>query len=73
MEPSPSEVKWSSNSQEIPHFLWKLKVHYRIHNSPPPVPNLNQINPVHGPPNSLNIHFNIILHLRLGTPSGRFP
>ena len=61
MEPSPPEVKWSSDSHEIPHILWKLKVHYCIHNSPTPVSTINQVNPVHGPSNSLNTHFNIIL------------
>jgi hypothetical protein len=38
MEQSPSwETNKFSASQEISRFLWNPKVHYRIHNFPPPV------------------------------------
>ena len=60
-----------SASQEIPRILWNPKFHFRTHKSPPAVPILRQVNPVHVPPPShfLNIHLILSSHLRLGLPS----
>ena len=63
MEQSPpGEANRFSASQEVSLILWNPKVHYRTHNSPPPVPIPSQSNPVHiSPSHFLKIDFNIIL------------
>jgi hypothetical protein len=48
-------------TQEFPNILRNPDLQYRGHKSPPPVPNLSQINPVHNTPSYLlKIHFNIV-------------
>jgi hypothetical protein len=55
-------------TQELPSILWNLKVHYHACKSPPLVPVLIQINPVHTTGSYLST-----THLHLGLPSGLFP
>ena len=73
-EQSPSlEVSSSSDSQKMPRMLIP-KVLRRVHNSPPRVPLLSQLNPVHALPTYfLMNHFNIILPYTPGIPSGLLP
>jgi hypothetical protein len=50
-----------SCSQEIRRLLWNPEVHYRVQNSPPLVPVLSEMHPVHTlPPCSRKIQSNII-------------
>ena len=62
MAQSPSsEANWFAASQEIPRVLWNPKAHHRTHKTPPPVPILGQLNPVHISTSHLpEIHPNII-------------
>jgi len=75
VEQSPSwEANSHSASQEIFFLLWNPEVHYRVHKSPPLVPVLSKMNPVH---NFLSyfskINLIFTLHLCLGLPTGLFP
>jgi hypothetical protein len=73
MELSPSwEAVNRAATQEIPSILLNPKINYRVHKSPPLVPILSHINPIHTIPSYLS---NLILstHLRQGLPSGLLP
>jgi len=60
-----------SLSQGILRLLWKPKFHYRVHNTPPLVPVLSQMTPVHNlQPYFSKVHLILSSHLRLGLPSG---
>jgi hypothetical protein len=62
MELSPSwEAANCAATRELPSILWNPEVHHRIHISPPTVPILSQIDPIHTIPSYLSkIHFNIV-------------
>jgi hypothetical protein len=62
MELSPSgEAASGAASQELSSIILNPKVYYRIHKSPPLVPILNQINPIHTITFYLSkIRFNIV-------------
>jgi hypothetical protein len=69
---SPSwEAANCAATQELPSILWNPKVH--VHTSPPLVPILSQIDPVHIIPSYLSkIYFNIV-HPSTSWSSHRYP
>jgi hypothetical protein len=72
---SPSwEAANCATTQELSSILCNPKVHYRAHKSPPLVPILSQIDPVHTILSYLStIYFNIVHPLTSSFPSGLFP
>jgi len=75
MEQSFLKNNSSSESQKkkILRILRNPTVHYRVHNSPPPVPILRLINLIHAHQNDLRSILILFSHLCLGLPSGLFP
>jgi hypothetical protein len=73
-EPFLRSCQLCSHSRNSQRFM-KPKVHYRVHNIPPLIPILSQIDPIHTIP-SHPIYLRSILilstHLRLGLPRGLF-
>jgi len=77
--PTPwSSPSWEANShlanQERYRLLWNPEVHYHVHKSPPVVPILNQMHPVHNfPPNFLRIHSVVIFACMPRSSEWSFP
>jgi hypothetical protein len=64
---------WDAKRSSVPRILRNPKVHYRINNSPPPVPISSQIIPAHALTHPLRPTVISCTHLPLGLPSGLLP
>jgi hypothetical protein len=66
------EVGSCATTQEFSNILWNPKVHFRVLESPPLVPILSQISPVHTTLSYLSkIHLNIVTDLLKPSPALR--
>jgi hypothetical protein len=68
-----SEAASCAATHEFSNITCNPNVHYRAHDSPPPVPILSQIDPVHTTPSYLRSSLILSTYIRLGLPSGLFP
>jgi hypothetical protein len=61
LRPSRESVSCAA-TQELPRILWNPKVHYHVCKSPPLIPTLSQINPVHTTSSYLSKIYFITIH-----------
>jgi hypothetical protein len=71
------DIIWKADCYSVCQILlsfWNLKIHYRVHKSPPMDLILSQSNPVRPNDSYLpKVHLSVIPHLRLGLPIGLLP
>lgn len=75
MKHSPSwEAARCIAAQEFPNILYSPKVHNRVHESPPLVPILSQMNPIHTSPSYVSkLNLSSPSYIRPGLPLCLFP